>query len=106
MALDQPGMDESTFSLETAPDIHRVSRVEAEAAVRTLLIWARDDPDREGLRDTPARVAKAYAEFSAAMKWIRRNISIGPLKKFRATTISCFRETSPSNRTASITSCQ
>lgn len=39
------------------------SREEAEAAIRTLLRWAGDDPDREGLRDTPARVARAYREF-------------------------------------------
>ena len=36
---------------------------EAEAAVRTLLLWAGDDPSREGLTDTPRRVAKAYKEF-------------------------------------------
>ena len=41
----------------------RPSREEAEAAVRTLLRWACDDPEREGLRDTPARVADAYEEF-------------------------------------------
>lgn len=41
----------------------RPSREEAERAVRTLLLWAGDDPDREGLRDTPARVARAYGEF-------------------------------------------
>ena len=41
----------------------RPSREEAEAAVRVLLRWAGDDPDREGLRDTPRRVAKAYDEF-------------------------------------------
>ena len=35
---------------------------EAEAAVRTLIEWAGDDPDREGLLDTPARVARAYKE--------------------------------------------
>lgn len=35
---------------------------EAEAAVRTLLMWAGDNPDREGLRDTPKRVAKSYRE--------------------------------------------
>ena len=40
-----------------------VSRAEAEMAVRTLLKWAGDDPEREGLIDTPARVAKAYEEF-------------------------------------------
>ncbi|HRK72445.1 MAG TPA: GTP cyclohydrolase I FolE, partial [Micropepsaceae bacterium] len=41
----------------------RPSREEAEAAVRTLLRWAGDDPSREGLRDTPARVARAYEEW-------------------------------------------
>ncbi len=40
----------------------RPSREEAEAAVRTLIAWAGDDPDREGLVDTPRRVAKAYEE--------------------------------------------
>jgi GTP cyclohydrolase I len=41
----------------------RPSREEAEAAVRVLLRWAGDDPRREGLRDTPARVIRAYEEF-------------------------------------------
>ncbi|MDH5821837.1 GTP cyclohydrolase I FolE [Luteimonas sp. RD2P54] len=40
-----------------------VSREQAEDAVRTLLRWAGDDPGREGLLDTPARVAKAYREW-------------------------------------------
>ncbi|TBR22249.1 GTP cyclohydrolase I FolE, partial [bacterium] len=35
---------------------------EAMAAVRTLIQWAGDDPDREGLLDTPRRVIKAYRE--------------------------------------------
>ena len=39
--------------------VGKPSRAEAEAAVRTLLLWAGDDPDREGLRDTPARVVKS-----------------------------------------------
>ncbi|MFD2232647.1 GTP cyclohydrolase I FolE [Phaeospirillum tilakii] len=43
----------------------RPSRAEAEAAVRTLIRWAGDDPEREGLIDTPARVARAYEEFFA-----------------------------------------
>jgi len=42
-----------------------VTREDAEAAVRTLLLWAGDDPDREGLVDTPRRVAKSYEEFFA-----------------------------------------
>jgi GTP cyclohydrolase I len=43
----------------------RPSRDEAEEAVRTLLRWAGDDPTREGLLDTPKRVAKAYDEWFA-----------------------------------------
>ncbi len=39
------------------------SREEAQAAVRTLIRWAGDDPDREGVVDTPARVLRAYDEF-------------------------------------------
>lgn len=41
----------------------RPSRAQAEAAVRTLIRWAGDDPAREGLLDTPARVVKAYEEW-------------------------------------------
>jgi GTP cyclohydrolase I len=43
----------------------RPSRTEAEAAVRTLIRWAGDDPAREGLAATPARVARAYEEWFA-----------------------------------------
>ena len=39
------------------------SQKDAEEAVRTLLRWAGDDPDREGLLETPARVARAYREW-------------------------------------------
>ena len=40
----------------------RPSQKEAEEAVRTLLRYIGDDPDREGLKDTPRRVVKSYAE--------------------------------------------
>src|SRR6202045_2494342 len=40
-----------------------VTRATAEAAVRTLLSWAGDDPMREGLRDTPKRVVNAYSDW-------------------------------------------
>ena len=43
----------------------RPSRAEAERAVRTLIAWAGDNPDREGLRETPERVARAFEEFFA-----------------------------------------
>ena len=43
----------------------RPSRPKAEAAVRTLIEWAGEDPDREGLKGTPGRVVRAYEEFFA-----------------------------------------
>ncbi|MBB4195132.1 GTP cyclohydrolase I [Rhizobium aethiopicum] len=46
-------------------DSERPSQQEAEEAVRVLLRWAGDDPTREGLIETPARVAKAYRELFA-----------------------------------------
>ncbi len=65
-------MDSAVF--QTRPSIssriksgarRRPSRTEAEAAVRTLIEWAGDDPDREGLKETPERVVRAYEEFFA-----------------------------------------
>lgn len=44
-------------------DVTPVTRTDAEDAVRTLLRWAGDDPAREGLLDTPKRVAKAWNEW-------------------------------------------
>ena len=41
----------------------RPTRAEAEEAVRTLIRWTGDDPDREGLLDTPERVVRAYEEW-------------------------------------------
>jgi len=46
-----------------ASNHRRVSRRAAEEAVRTLLAWAGDDPEREGLRDTPKRVVNAYRDW-------------------------------------------
>lgn len=51
-------MSEDNPRKMTAPD-----RTDAEEAVRTLLRWAGDDPEREGLLDTPARVARAFEEW-------------------------------------------
>ncbi|HWK46269.1 MAG TPA: GTP cyclohydrolase I FolE [Stellaceae bacterium] len=52
-------------ALRTTTPADRPTRAVAEAAVRTLLLWAGDDPDREGLRGTPERVARSYEEFFA-----------------------------------------
>jgi GTP cyclohydrolase I len=49
--------------LAEASELERPSRAEAEEAVRTLIRWAGDDPGREGLRATPARVVRAYEEW-------------------------------------------
>jgi GTP cyclohydrolase I len=48
-----------------APNAPKISQAEAEAAVRTLIQWAGDDPEREGLLETPARVARSYRELFA-----------------------------------------
>jgi len=48
--------------------VEQPSREEAEAAVRTLIAWAGDNPDREGLVDTPKRVVSAYEEFFAGYR--------------------------------------
>ena len=46
----------------------RPGRRQAEEAVRTLLLWAGDDPDREGLLDTPKRVVEAYGDWFSGYK--------------------------------------
>jgi GTP cyclohydrolase I len=59
-------MDELTKAKSTTPDrktAGRPSRAEVEQAVATLIRWTGDDPDREGLVDTPARVTRAYEEW-------------------------------------------
>ncbi|PIY72940.1 MAG: GTP cyclohydrolase I FolE [Rhodobacterales bacterium CG_4_10_14_0_8_um_filter_70_9] len=54
---------DAALPLEIEKAVARPTRDEAEAAVRTLLRWAGDDPSREGLLDTPARVTRAYGEW-------------------------------------------
>ena len=48
---------------KTQPQAERPERAEVEAAVRTIIRWTGDDPERAGLLDTPARVARAFEEF-------------------------------------------
>lgn len=59
-------MSKSTKRTPAKPVINSAAEVTAEAAqeaVRTLLRWAGEDPAREGLRDTPGRVVKAYRDW-------------------------------------------
>ena len=58
---DEADIDDLDGPIEPVAD--RPDRAEAEEAVRTLIKWAGDDPAREGLRDTPARVVRSYEEF-------------------------------------------
>ncbi len=55
----------SATGVEAGEDTARPTRAQAEEAVRTLLRWAGDDPEREGLVETPARVTRAYEEWFA-----------------------------------------
>ena len=58
--------DRATYSARSNVNARsRPSKAEAEAAVRTLIEWAGDDPEREGLAGTPERVVRAYQEFFA-----------------------------------------
>jgi GTP cyclohydrolase IA len=52
-------------AVQAAKSIERPSRAAAEDAVRTLIRWSGDDPEREGLVGTPARVVRAYEEWFA-----------------------------------------
>ncbi len=56
--LSQPDRRDSV-----AQSRNRPTQQEAEDAIRTLIRWAGDEPDREGLVDTPSRVARSYVEF-------------------------------------------
>jgi GTP cyclohydrolase I len=62
MLNDDYDLGESPLVPLAGDDKNRPSAEEAEAAVRTLIRWAGDDPDREGLLDTPGRVARSYRE--------------------------------------------
>lgn len=58
-------MDKRLAVVDKDDAANKPTRAEAEDAVRTLIRWAGDDPAREGLVDTPSRVASAYEEFFA-----------------------------------------
>ena len=62
--FDVPELEE----IEQSGAERRPGRAEIEQAVRTLLAATGDDPDREGLRDTPARVARAHSEWFAGYR--------------------------------------
>jgi GTP cyclohydrolase IA len=63
MATKKSGTTRAATPAKSDQRVVRPTRQEAEAAVRTLIAWAGDDPAREGLLDTPKRVVNAYTEF-------------------------------------------
>ena len=69
---------------ERLAEVKKPSREEAEAAVRTLIAWAGDNPDREGLIDTPGRVVRAYEDSSKATRSTPTRNSPAPSRKSRA----------------------
>src|SRR6202048_4102906 len=66
--MDKPVGNKTERGKSAASRAVRPSRAEAETAVRTLIRWAGDDPDREGLLATPGRVVRAYEEWFAGYK--------------------------------------
>ena len=71
--MDAPTKTFSAVRTPTAP-FPRPTLEEAEAAVRTLIAWAGDDPTREGLLETPGRVTRAYGEFFAGYEQDAREV--------------------------------
>ena len=55
----------TSFPLASGTDLESPARAEVEAAFRTIIRWAGDDPTRDGLANTPARVARAFEEYFA-----------------------------------------
>jgi GTP cyclohydrolase IA len=62
------------ISQEPRDEIPAFDRPRAEAAVRELLIAVGEDPDREGMRETPARVARAYQELLVGMRMAAEDV--------------------------------
>ncbi|MBK6597987.1 MAG: GTP cyclohydrolase I FolE [Proteobacteria bacterium] len=63
MAKQKPTRAKTSKTAKTSKALGAVKREDAEAAVRTLLRWAGEDPTREGLLDTPKRVVNAYQDW-------------------------------------------
>ena len=66
--MTTPGVDRVAAPDRSPADVPEFDHPRAEAAVRELLIAIGEDPDREGLHETPARVARAYAELTAGLR--------------------------------------
>ena len=61
--VNKPSASASQAGIVPGKTLRRPRRESAEEAVRTLIRWAGDDPDREGLAETPSRVVRAFREW-------------------------------------------
>ena len=72
--MDEIVARRSPAAVKRQPAPRRPTRAETEQAVRTLIGWAGDDPDREGLKDTPRRVADAFEEYFSGYRLDPREV--------------------------------
>ena len=93
----------NTLPSDARAGLIRPSREEAEAAVRTLIAFAGDDPEREGLIDTPKRVVAAYEELYSGYRESAETCSTARFRRPAAMMTSCWCATSRSTPTANIT---
>jgi GTP cyclohydrolase IA len=70
-----------TLAKGPANETSRPSRAEAEAAFRTIIRWAGDDPGRDGLLETPGRLARAFEDSLLATAGIPEKSCKKPLKR-------------------------
>src|SRR5438128_10170648 len=68
------------------PGIQKPSRTEVEAAVRTIIRWTGEDPDRDGLIVTPARVTRSFEEFFSGYSQDPAQILERPSRRLKGTT--------------------
>ena len=82
-------MSSSVLALEPVRNLHRdgiPDRRAVEAAVRTIIRWSGENPDREGLIDTPARVTRAFEEAFVGYTQTPRQLYKSPLTRLKAMT--------------------
>jgi GTP cyclohydrolase I len=68
------------------PELDKPKLADVEAAVRTLIRWTGEDPDRDGLVETPARVARSFEEFFSDTGRTRLRFWKRRLRRSKATT--------------------
>ena len=98
---DKPALSEHVRAAPE-PIVPKPSREDALAAVRTLIAYAGDNPDREGLVETPKRVIDAYEDLSR-LRECPAEVLERTFTEIGKYEISCWSATSPSTPIASIT---